>query len=88
MKKEWVKLKTAVNMAAAMEVLTQSFTFKVFASFKSVIMTSPALCLQQKQQPSFLDFTNIRRWRYSHIHQVLLDKKIATSYLDISHQDH
>ena len=34
MKKEWVKLKTAVNMAAAMEVLTQSFTFKVFASFK------------------------------------------------------
>ena len=28
MKKEWVKLKTAVNMAAAMEVLTQSFTFK------------------------------------------------------------
>ena len=30
MKKEWVKLKTAVNMAAAMEVLTQSFTFKFF----------------------------------------------------------
>ena len=35
MKKEWVKLKTAVNMAAAMEVLTQSFTFKAFVSFKT-----------------------------------------------------
>ena len=59
MKKEWVKLKTAVNMAAAMEVLTQSFTFDFFASFNSVILTSPAFCLQQKQQPSYINITNI-----------------------------
>ena len=87
MKKEWVKLKTAVNMAAAMEVLTQSFTFKVFASFKLVILTSPGFCLQQKQQPSFLDFTNIRKWRYSHNPKVFFLKR-ATKYFDISHQDH
>ena len=55
MKKEWVKLKTAVNMAAAMEVLTQSFTFKVLDLFKLVILTSPGFCLQQKQQPSYLE---------------------------------
>ena len=75
MKKEWVKLKTAVNMAAAMEVLTQSFTFKVFASFKLVILTSPGFCLQQKQQQSYLDLTIIRKWRYSHNPQVFFLKK-------------
>ena len=38
MKKEWVKLKTAVNMAAAMEVLTfMSFFFFFFCLFLSFL---------------------------------------------------
>ena len=78
MKKEWVKLKTAVNMAAAMEVLTQSFTFNFFASFNSVILTSLAFCFHQKLQPSYLDFTNLRKWRCSHNHQFFSLLKGAT----------
>ena len=60
MKKEWVKLKTAVNMAAAMEVLTQSFTFKFLLHLNQLSrITYLDFPCQQKQQPSYINITNI-----------------------------
>ena len=44
--------------------------------------------LQKNSNQVILTSPNIRRCRYSHNNQVFSSIKRATSYLDISHQDH